>query len=190
MKTKSIDNFVLSLIGVILLYSLVILLQTIASGTDVGTWIWNRHQHQFSWYSRPLFLIPACYYAYRQKIWHVIGFMLLLATSLFWFPAPAQVPESISNYLEWEKQLFFTNESLIPLILLIVAVILFLFGLFYSFWKRNPWYGLLLINLGTIIKIIVSVGLGKEMGMAAIVPSLSSLVIINFVAFLLWKYKK
>ena len=190
MNKNRIENLVLSLICLILLYSLMILLRTYFSGADVGAWIWERHQNQFSWYSRPLFIIPACYYAYRQKLLHVIGFMLLLLTSLFWFSAPEQVPESVSDYLEWEKELFFSNESSMPLITLTVAVIIFLFGLFYTFWKRNPWYGLLLINVGTIIKIIVSIGFGKEVGMAAIVPSLSSIAFINFVAFIIWRYYK
>ena len=77
-----------------------------------------------------------------------------------------------------------------PLILLTVAVVLFLFGLFYAFWKRNLWYGLALINVGTLLKIIVSLGFGKEVGTAAIVPSLSSLAVINIVAFLIWKFKR
>ena len=112
----------------------------------------------------------------------------LLSDETFWFTASDQVPESVSAYLEWEKQLFFSNESSMPLITLKVAVIVFLFGLFYAFWKRNPWYGLLLINVGTLIKIIVSIGFGKEVGMAAIVPSLSSIAFVNFVAFLIWRY--
>lgn len=191
MKTKvNIDKLVLGLIGAVLLYSIIILIQAKFSGEHIGDWIWNRHQNQFSWYSRPLFIVPACYYAYRKKLWHIIGFMLLLFASLFWFPSPDLVSESVANYLEWEKELFLTNDSSLPLILLSLAVLGFLFALFYAFWKRNPWYGLLLVNVGTIIKIIVSIGFGKEVGMAAIVPSISSIGIINIVAFIFWKYKK
>lgn len=182
------DTIVLYGIGVLLLYSVVLLTGTFIRGEAIGDWIWNRHQNQFSWYSRPLFLIPACYYAYRRKIWHVVGFMALLATSLFWFPAPEQVSDSISDYLEWEKQLFFTNESRLPLIILIVVVSVFLFSLFFTFWKRSPFYGLVLINLGTILKIIVSLGFGKEVGTVSIIPSLSSIAVINVVYFLVRKY--
>ncbi len=189
-RTEIFDKIILCSIGFILLYSFVILFQAYFNGADIAEWIWERHQNQFSWYSRPLFIVPACYYAYRHKLWHVLGFNLLLATSLFWFSAPEQIPASVSGYLEWEKQLFFSNESLVPLILLSSVVLLFLLGLFYAFWQRNPWYGLLLINIGTVMKIIVSVVLGKEAGLAAIIPSLSSIAIINFVAFLIWKTKK
>jgi len=184
------DKAVLCWTGAVLLYSLILLLQAYFKGVDIGSWIWDRHQNQFSWYSRPLFIIPACYYAYRRKIWHVISFNLLLVTSLFWFPAPLQVSPEVVAYLEWEKQLFFTNDTFLPLILLSSVVVLFLFCLFYAFWLRNPWLGLGLINVGTILKIIVSIVLGQDLGKAAIVPSLSSMAIINLLAFLIWKFFK
>ena len=184
---KRFDQIILFLIGSILLYSATLLLAALTRGEDLGTWIWNRHQNQFSWFSRPIFIIPACYYAYRRMIWHVLGFMGLLGTSLFWFPSPAQVPVSVSKYLEWEKQLFFTNESPIPLVVLSITVTVFLLFLFVAFWQRKAFYGLLLINIGTILKIVTSLILGKEVGSAAIVPSLSSILVIDLVFFAIWK---
>ncbi len=187
---QTLDRFVLWIIGLILLYSAIIYAAAYFAGADMGAWVWGLHQNQFSWYSRPLFIIPASYYAYRRKVWHVIGFMALLATSLFWFDAPATVPPSVSEYLEWEKQFFFTNENKLPLIALIFGVIVFLLLLFHAFWQRNPWYGLGLINAGTVLKIIVSVAFGQDAGMAAIVPSLSSLLVINLFAWFLWRRKR
>lgn len=178
------------IVAIMLLYSAALLLLALYRGESLGEWIWDRHQNQFSWYSRPLFLIPACYYAYRQRISLVVGFMVLLLCSLFWFAAPAQVPEHISGYLEWERQLFFSNDSVLPLILLVAVVVIFLGGLFYAFWRRSVWIGLLLINAGTLLKIVVSMVLGKEAGMAAIVPSLSSIAIINLVAFAILKFRR
>lgn len=183
----NIDGLVLVGTGIVLIYSLGLLLVAHLSGSSLGEWIWDRHQNQFSWYSRPLFLVPACYYAYRQKIWHVVGFMLLLATSLFWFEAPEHVSENVRGYLEWENELFFVNPSRGPLLLLAVTVVFFLFGLFQAFWNRNAWYGLLLINAGTVVKVIVSIWFGEAAGRAAIIPSLSSLAVINFIAFLVWR---
>lgn len=187
---QTLDRLVLWLIGLILLYSAIIFSAAYFSGEDMGAWVWGRHQNQFSWYSRPLFVIPAAYYAYRRKVWHVVGFMTLLATSLFWFDAPATVPPSVSEYLEWEKQLFFTNDNKLPLVALIFGVFVFLGLLLYSFWQRNPWYGLAVINAGTVLKVIVSVAFGQDAGMAAIVPSLSSLLVINLFAWFLWRRKR
>ena len=170
-----------------LMYSAAILFNAHANGEHLGLWIWDRHQNQFSWYSRPLFLVPACYYAYRQNLWMIIGFTVLISCSLFWFAAPPNVSDQVSGYLEWERQLFFSDDSYAPLTLLSVVVVGFLFGLFYAFWTRNLWVGLFLINAGTITKIAVSVVLGKEAGTAAIVPSLSSLAIINVAAYVVWR---
>lgn len=187
---QTLDLLVLWLIGLILLYSATIFAAAYFSGADMGAWVWRRHQNQFSWYSRPLFMIPAAYYAYRRKVWHVAGFMALLATSLFWFDAPATVSTHVSAYLKWEEQLFFADDTKLPLVALIFGVFVFLMLLFYAFWERNPWYGVAIINAGTVLKIIVSVAFGQDAGMAAIVPSLSSLLVINLFAWFLWQRKR
>lgn len=187
---QALDRAVLWGITAILLYSAVIFAAALLSGADMGAWVWGRHQNLFSWYSRPLFIIPAAYYAYRRKLWHFIGFMALLATSLFWFEAPEAVPQSVRAYLDWEKRLFFENDKKLPLVALTVAVIVFLFLLFSAFWRRNPWYGLAVINAGTLSKIVVSVGLGEDAGMAVILPALSSLLVINLFAWALWRRKR
>nr|WP_320022777.1 hypothetical protein [uncultured Draconibacterium sp.] len=30
-------------------------------------WVFERHHNQLSWYIRPLFLIPFCYFAYKRS---------------------------------------------------------------------------------------------------------------------------
>ncbi len=184
--SKIVDRIVAITVATILLLSAAVLVGVYVSGEQLGSWIWERHQNQFSWYSRPLFVIPACYYAYRRNLWLVAGFMVLVGCSLFWFPAPANVPEHVERYLAWEHQMFFSSQSAVPLFLLIIAVIVFLFLLFYAFWYRNPWMGLLLLNVGTLLKIVVSIRFGVEAGSAAIVPSLSSLVVTNLMALVVW----
>jgi len=186
-RLAKFDMLVLTLIGLVLACSAALFMSAYLSGEDMGAWVWERHQNLFSWYSRPLFIIPAGYYAYRRKAWHALGFMLLLVTSLFWFPAPVTTDPAIQNYLQWEADLFLNNENRLPLFALILAILVFLLLLFYAFWQRNPWYGLLIINVGTILKIIVSLAFGKEAGSAAITPSLSSLLVIDLLAVFLWR---
>ncbi len=184
------DKWVTWLVTAVLLYSAALLISAYCDGKGLAAWVWDRHQNQFSWYSRPLFLIPVCYYAYRRNLGLILGFMIMLFCSLFWFEAPAEVPSHVSAYLDWEKQLFFSNESLIPLFTLVVVVCVFLILLFTAFWQRNPVLGLILINAGTVAKVVVSVALAKETGAASIVPSLSSLIVVNLVAFVLWRVLK
>ena len=182
---EKMDRVVLWVICAILFYSAAILLAAYVSGAHLGEWVWERHQNQFSWYSRPLFIIPAAYYAFRRKLLYIIGIMTLLASSLFWFAPPTTVSPAVQSYLEWEQQFFFANASKLPLFALTMAVAAFLFLLFFAFWQRNIWYGLAVINLGTLLKIMVSLVFGQEAGMAAIVPSLSSLLVINAIAWVL-----
>ena len=183
-KTKTwIDKSVLLILLIMLSYSAMLLAKAWMDGVHIGEWIWNRHQNQFSWYSRPLFIIPACYYAYRQKLGFVIGIMVLLGSSLFWFAPPAEVSETISGYLDWERQMFFNANNRIPLIVLSVSVLIFLLLLFYSFWQKSFWMGLLVLNIGNLLKIGVSVFFGEDAGMASIVPTLSSILILNLLAF-------
>lgn len=190
-QTKNrIDSLVMLIMASLLLYSAIILIQTYMSGAHIGEWIWNRHQNLFSWYSRPLFIIPACYYAYKRKIGFVIGFLVLLATSLFWFAPPVEVSETVSGYLDWERQVFFDSENKQPLVILSIAVIVFLYLLFYALWHRSFWVGLIVLNVGNLLKITVSVFYGGDAGMAAIVPTLSSIVVLNLVALGIWKWRK
>lgn len=178
------------LVALALLYSAAMLFTAYLSGENLGEWVWQRHQNLFSWYSRPLFVVPACYYAYRRKPALIFGFMALLGCSLFWFAAPDNVPEHVVSFLDWEKELFFSNDSVFPLLLLVLVVTVFLVLLFYAFWQRSLWVGLLIINVGTVVKVIVSLVFGQQAGAAAVVPSLSSLAIINTVALMIWRWRK
>lgn len=31
-------------------------------------WVWARHHNELSWYVRPLFIVPFCWFAYRRSV--------------------------------------------------------------------------------------------------------------------------
>lgn len=64
-----------------------------------------------------------------------------------------------------------------PLLMLSVVVAAFLVGLFSAFWYRSFIFGLILINVGTVVKIMVSMTFGIESCTAVVLPSLSSLAL-------------
>ena len=35
---------------------------------DFLNWAWARHHNPLSWYIRPLFILPFCYFAYRKSV--------------------------------------------------------------------------------------------------------------------------
>jgi hypothetical protein len=60
--------------------------------SDFFNWAWARHHNELSWYIRPLFILPFCYFAYKKSGWGIVLTLLAVTSSMFWFPAPA-VPD-------------------------------------------------------------------------------------------------
>ncbi|WP_386688693.1 hypothetical protein [Lonepinella sp. MS14437] len=52
----------------------------------VFDWVFARHQNPLSWYIRPLFIIPLCWFAYRHSLTGIATTVFALLTSMFWFP--------------------------------------------------------------------------------------------------------
>jgi hypothetical protein len=77
---------------------------------DFLSWVWPRHHNELSWYVRPLFILPFCWFAYRRSAWGIVVTLLVFPTSLFWFPAPDNPSPRVEGYLEWERQ-FLTGGS-------------------------------------------------------------------------------
>jgi hypothetical protein len=38
------------------------------STEELTAWAWERHHNVLSWYIRPLFLLPFCYFAYKHSL--------------------------------------------------------------------------------------------------------------------------
>lgn len=145
---------------------------------EFGLWVWERHHNILSWYVRPLFIIPLCYFAYRRNIWGIIVTLLIFPTSLFWFPAPAQIDPQVQAYLAWELE-FLTNGNIVAQITLLLMVIGFFTLLLLAFWKRNWLYGLAVLNIGTLLKVVWSVLFAGDTGWAALLPSIITLAICD-----------
>lgn len=153
--------------------------------TDFGAWVWARHHNEWSWYVRPLFILPYCWFAWRRSLAGLVIVLLLLPTSLFWFPAPETPRTEVVRYLEWERW-FFLDGGWRAKTLLTVAVAGFLWALAAAFWKRSFWLGAAVINLATGLKVAVGLALGGEAGTAAILPALVTLGVVN-IALMAWR---
>jgi hypothetical protein len=58
--------------------------------TELASWAWARHHNVLSWYIRPLFFLPFCFFAYRRSWAGIVATLVALATSMAWFPAPTK----------------------------------------------------------------------------------------------------
>jgi hypothetical protein len=142
------------------------------------SWVWARHHNELSWYVRPLFLLPFCFFAYRRSLWGIVVTLLIFPTSLFWFPAPENPSPRVEGYLAWERN-FLLEGSVVARVTLLVLVVAFFVALATAFWRRSwPW-GLAVINAGTLLKVIWSVAFGGATGWASLVPSLFTLAVTD-----------
>ncbi|MDD2437375.1 MAG: hypothetical protein PHF41_07410, partial [Massilibacteroides sp.] len=63
MKSINVDKKI-----AILFFALTILFIVVSmTNQTFFDWIFNRHHNQWSWYIRPVFLIPFCYFAYKHN---------------------------------------------------------------------------------------------------------------------------
>lgn len=139
-------------------------------------WAFERHHNVLSWYVRPLFLIPFCFFAYRRSWAGILGTLFALLTSMCWFPAPVAVSESVREFLAMEIE-WLTGTWTAPKILMSLLVPASLFALGLAFWKRNLWFGLTVVVLIAVAKLTWSVAFGGEAGWSILAPAAVGLVV-------------
>jgi hypothetical protein len=141
-------------------------------------WVWARHHNILSWYVRPLFILPFCYFAYRRNLKGLLLTVLLLPTSLFWFPAPTEPSPQVVAYLAYEQEFLTGGDTGLKLVF-VTLVMTFFVALATAFWKRSWLYGLIVLNMGTIMKVVWSVMFAGEIGWASLLPSIVTLAICD-----------
>jgi hypothetical protein len=145
-------------------------------------WVFNRHHNQWSWYIRPLFLIPFCFFAYKHS-WSGISITIFcLFTSMFWFNRPDVVTDNVKAFLQFEKDWLYGKWNLNKILLIItVPISFFLLGL--ACWKRSIFMGLGVITLMATGKIIWSIQNAGESGKSIIIPAILGLIICSGLIF-------
>ena len=150
-------------------------------------WAFERHQNQLSWYIRPIFIIPFCYFAFKRSWAGIMGTMLMVLTSMFWFPKPMDVNTQIIEFLEMEKE-YLTSDWGIAKVLITMLVPASLSALAIAFWKRNLFFGIAVMVFIALAKIGWSVVFGGESGQSVIIPAMVGLGICILLVY--FGYKK
>lgn len=152
-------------------------------------WVFDRHHNQWSWYLRPIFLIPFCYFAYK-KSWAGISITLFcLFTSMFWFNRPEVVADNVKTFLQFEKDWLYGAWNYKKLLLIITVPVSF-FALGLAFWKRSLLIGLGVVALMATGKIIWSIQNAGEAGKSIIIPAVVGLLLCSGLIFLGFKRLK
>lgn len=144
-----------------------------------ASWAWARHHNVMSWYIRPLFLLPFCYFAYRRSLTGVLVTLLAVLSSMFWFPAPLTVEPAVASALDAERQYL-----LGPWPLWKFAVSLFVPGtlaaLAMAFWRRSWLWAAVVVNVIALLKVAwTAVVFEASAFLAHLAPALAGLILCN-----------
>ena len=146
---------------------------------DVAAWAWARHHNILSWYIRPLFLLPFCFFAYRRRLSGISITLIALATSMAWFPAPTTPSAAVVEMLKAEHDYLFGPWGLAK-VLAALAIPATFAALALAFWRRSMAWGLIVINAAVLFKIGWTYAVSGTAGATAhLVPALAGLVLVN-----------
>ncbi len=145
-------------------------------------WVFERHHNQLSWYLRPIFLIPFCFFAYKQSWTGISITVFCLFTSMFWFNKPAYVSENVKTFLQFEKDWLYGEWNSKKIMLIITVPVSFI-ALALAFWKRSLFTGLGVVVLMATGKILWSIQNSGEAGKSIIIPALTGLLICTGLIF-------
>ena len=150
-----------------------------SSRNEFIAWAWARHHNVLSWYVRPLFILPFCFFAYRRSFLGIVLTLLALATSMFWFPAPEQASPAVNEMLRAEKDYLTSNWTAWKVLVALVVPLTFA-ALGLAFWKRSLVWGLAVVNAAVLFKIGWTFLFSTEAGAMSHLPAaLLGLVVCN-----------
>ena len=140
------------------------------STDEFVAWAWARHHNVLSWYIRPLFILPFCYFAYRRSLWGIVLTVVALATSMFWFPAPEHSGSAVNEMLASEREYLTANWTLWKILIALLVPFSFA-ALALAFWKRSLVWGLAVINAMVLFKIAWTFLFSTEAGAMSHLPA-------------------
>ncbi len=97
---------------------------------------------------------------------------------MFWFPAPAIIDPMVEQFLQAERD-YLLGPWTAGKILLTLTVPLFFTLLAFSFWKRSWWWGVAVINLAALGKIVWSVSEGGASGWVVLIPAVIGMLVCD-----------
>jgi hypothetical protein len=153
----------------------------------LASWAWARHHNVLSWYIRPLFLLPFCYFAFQRSVAGVVLTLVALLSSMFWFPEPSAVSPAVVSALEAERQYLLgpwppwkvAVSLLVPGLLAALAL---------AFWLRSWLWGALVLNVIALSKVTWTAIVFEEQGFIAhLAPAVAGLVVCNLALWLIYR---
>jgi hypothetical protein len=136
---------------------------------DFLNWAWARHHNPLSWYIRPLFILPLCYFAYKKNAWGIFITIIAVTSSMFWFHAPAAPDPQAVQFLAAERR-YVTGPVTIGKIAMFALVPLWFAALVWAFRRRSWVGGAMVITAGTLLKVAWSFQVAGASAWAIVPP--------------------
>ena len=178
MSHKSTDKFG----GIISLLLTVLFIAAALMNDSFFEWVFKRHHNQLSWYIRPLFLVPFCFFAYKRSFTGIGITILALFTSMFWFPAPDATSDKVNEFLAMEMNYLHGSWDLTRVMFTLAIPVTFVF-LGLAIWKRELKAGLFVVVFMAFIKIVWSLMEGGESGTSILIPAILGLIVCLLLIF-------
>jgi hypothetical protein len=148
---------------------------------ELAAWAWARHHNEWSWYVRPLFLIPYCWFAWRRSLSGILLTLVLLASSMAWFPAPAEPSAMAVEILAAERAYLLAPWGWAKVAVALLVPLSFA-ALALAFWRRSILWGLVVLNAMPVAKVAWTfVVFPREGALYHLVPAALGLVACNLV---------
>lgn len=141
-------------------------------------WVWERHHNEWSWYIRPIILIAFCMAAWHRRLVWTVLLAVFFPVSAAIFPAPMVPKEFVVEFLAAERAMLEAMTAM-QLFLFVGLVVVFLSALAAAFWRKSLLWGLVVANLGGVMKLVFSVLVWGETGLTALVPTIVTALVFN-----------
>jgi hypothetical protein len=181
-KMKKYDKQIALVFGLLTILFLILSM----TNTVFFDWVFARHHNQWSWYIRPVFLIPFCFFAYKRSWTGISITIFCLFTSMFWFNRPEVVSDNVKTFLQFEKDWLYGEWNYKKIMLIITVPVSFI-ALGLAFWKRSLWMGLGVVVLMATGKIVWSIYNAGQAGKSIIIPAILGLLICVILIYIGFK---
>lgn len=156
---------------------------------DFWSWAWARHQNPVSWYIRPLFVLPFCYFAFKKSVAGLVLTVVGVLSSMFWFPAPSATDPRAAEFLAMEQQYVVGGWTWTKTAMTLLVPAWFVL-LAAAFWRRSWIVGILVINVGAALKVVWSFYFGGDTAWSIVPPVVVGAAICNGVLVYLLRRRR
>ena len=154
---------------------------------DFLNWAWARHHNPLSWYIRPLFILPFCYFAYKQSARGVILTLVAVTSSMFWFPAPSSPDQTAAEFLEVERQ-WIAGPLTLGQVVLTALIPVWFIALAVAVRRRLWAAGAFVIVAGTALKVGWSFYMGGASARSIVPPvAFGNAVVAAVLSYAYWR---